>query len=59
VKLDKIRRKCIELLQLTNIRHGIMLIGPAGGGKSSIIETVSRNQEKKVRKIFPMAVKVN
>ena len=36
-----------------------MLIGPAGGGKSQIIETVSRNQEKKVRKIYPMAVKVN
>lgn len=43
VKLVKVRRKCVELLQLTKIRHGIMLIGPAGGGKSQIIETVSLN----------------
>jgi len=30
--------KCIQLFETTNVRHGIMLVGPTDGGKSAIFD---------------------
>jgi len=32
--------KCIELYEMICVRHGLMVVGPAGGGKSSNIHTL-------------------
>ena len=33
--------KCIQLYETYLVRHGIMLVGPAGSGKSSICECLA------------------
>lgn len=33
--------KCIQLYETYLVRHGIMVVGPAGGGKSSILECLA------------------
>ena len=33
--------KCIQLYETYLVRHGIMLVGPSGGGKSSIEECLA------------------
>ena len=32
--------KCIQLYEMTVVRHGMMLVGPTGGGKSRILRTL-------------------
>merc|ERR1711871_64392 len=34
--------KCIELYEMICVRHGLMLVGPAGGGKSSNYQTLQK-----------------
>ena len=34
--------KCIQLYETTIVRHGLMLVGPTGGGKSSCIRVLSK-----------------
>lgn len=33
--------KCIQLYETYLVRHGIMVVGPSGGGKSSILECLA------------------
>ena len=34
--------KCIQLYETIVVRHGLMVVGPTGGGKSAILDTVQR-----------------
>jgi len=33
--LDNFKRKCLQLYDTFNVRFGVMLVGPTGGGKST------------------------
>ncbi|KAI8841134.1 dynein heavy chain and region D6 of dynein motor-domain-containing protein [Chytriomyces cf. hyalinus JEL632] len=35
-------KKCIQLYETTVVRHGLMLVGPTGGGKTSVTRVLSR-----------------
>lgn len=54
-------KKCTQLYETYLVRHGIMLVGPTGGGKTAIAETLagalSRVDRKHViRKMNPKAI---
>ncbi len=34
--------KCLQLFETTVVRHGVMLVGPTGGGKSSVLTVLRR-----------------
>ncbi|KAI8896128.1 dynein heavy chain and region D6 of dynein motor-domain-containing protein [Globomyces pollinis-pini] len=36
-------KKCIQLYETTVVRHGLMLVGPSGGGKSSCLRVLSKS----------------
>uniref|UniRef100_A0A8C9SYH1 Dynein axonemal heavy chain 1 n=1 Tax=Scleropages formosus TaxID=113540 RepID=A0A8C9SYH1_SCLFO len=36
--------KCIQLYETTVVRHGLMLVGPPGSGKTKVCRTVEANQ---------------
>jgi dynein heavy chain, axonemal len=38
---DAFVQRCLQLWETTSVRHGVMVIGPAGGGKSAVISTLS------------------
>eukprot|EP00937_MAST-01D_sp_MAST-1D-sp2_P000194 g194.t1 len=50
--------KIIQLYETTLVRHGIMLVGPAGGGKSAVIEML-RQAVADVTEIVHKAVRFN
>lgn len=56
------RTKVIQMYETTSVRHGIMMVGPSGSGKSRIIhclqETLSRTTgiAHKRSKLFPKAI---
>ncbi|KAJ3111551.1 Dynein heavy chain 1, axonemal [Phlyctochytrium bullatum] len=39
---DSFIKKCIQLYETTVVRHGLMLVGPTGGGKTSCSRVLSR-----------------
>lgn len=38
--VDSFLEKCIQLFETQIVRHGVMLVGPTGGGKSSAIDVL-------------------
>ncbi|KAL6609170.1 dynein heavy chain and region D6 of dynein motor-domain-containing protein [Neocallimastix sp. 'constans'] len=52
--IDVFIEKCIQLYETTIVRHGLMLVGPTGGGKttcyrilSEALTSLSKNQKKR------------
>jgi len=39
--VDAFTGKCIQLYETTTVRHGLMLVGPAGGGKTEVIKILA------------------
>ena len=39
---DSFIKKCIQLYETTIVRHGLMLVGPTGGAKSSCLKVLSK-----------------
>ena len=40
-------RKTIQLFETTRVRHGVMMVGPPGGGKSSIIKCLKETLQER------------
>jgi len=45
-RLDSFVLKCIQLYEVTVLRHGLMLVGPTGGGKSANKEVLALAMSK-------------
>lgn len=43
-KLDSFKDKCIQLYDTINVRHGLMIVGNAGSGKTCVMETLQKAQ---------------
>ncbi|KAH6567387.1 hypothetical protein BASA60_009078 [Batrachochytrium salamandrivorans] len=61
---DSFIQKCIQLYETTVVRHGLMLVGPTGGGKTSCLRVLSRSLSSLQGKLAPngttfQKVKVN
>ncbi|RKO93938.1 dynein heavy chain, N-terminal region 2-domain-containing protein, partial [Blyttiomyces helicus] len=41
--VDAFIKKCIQLYETTVVRHGLMLVGPTGGGKTSCCRVLARS----------------
>ena len=39
---NEFRIKCIQLYEMTTVRHGMMLVGPSGGGKSCVLRSLQK-----------------
>eukprot|EP00466_Bigelowiella_natans_P015986 jgi/Bigna1/46472/estExt_Genewise1.C_40322 len=44
--VEAFTKKCIELYETTVVRHGLMLVGPTGGGKTSVARVLSKSMTK-------------
>jgi len=59
---DSLTSKAIELFETVQVRHGVMLVGPAGCGKSRCYETLSSSltylYEQKIAGFNPVTVSV-
>ena len=45
-KKSNFLQKCIQLYDTINVRHGLMIVGAAFSGKSSILETLRLGMSK-------------
>ncbi|KAJ3395883.1 Dynein heavy chain 1, axonemal [Lobulomyces angularis] len=41
--VDNFVKKCIQLYETTIVRHGLMLVGPTGGGKTSCLRVLAKS----------------
>jgi dynein heavy chain, axonemal len=41
-------QKCIQLYDIIAVRHGVMVIGEANSGKTSVLDALSKSMEGKV-----------
>jgi dynein heavy chain len=48
--IDNFLTKCIQLYETTTVRHGLMLVGPTGGGKTSCYRVLARALTKLAQK---------
>ena len=39
---NEFKIKCIQLYEMTTVRHGMMLVGPSGGGKSCVLKSLQK-----------------
>ena len=39
-KLDKQNEKIVQLFETLNVRFGVMVVGPAGGGKTTVMKVL-------------------
>jgi len=39
--VDKLNQKVIQLFETMNVRFGVMIVGPAGGGKTTIYKVLA------------------
>jgi len=37
--------KCIQLYETTVVRHGLMLVGPTGSGKTKVLNAIRRTAD--------------
>jgi dynein heavy chain len=50
---DAFVKKCIQLYETTVVRHGLMLVGPPGGGKSSCLRVLAKSLTQLQGQIAP------
>jgi dynein heavy chain, axonemal len=46
-------KKCIQLYETTVVRHGLMLVGPPGGGKTSCMRVLAKSLSNLQGKVAP------
>ncbi|CAD8154161.1 unnamed protein product [Paramecium pentaurelia] len=54
-----LQQKVSELKQILKLRHGIMIVGPAGSGKSACLEVTLKQTNMTNIRLFPKAMKVS
>ena len=47
VSTEDFVNSCKQIFEISDIRHGVMIVGQAGSGKSSILKTVVKAIRKK------------
>ena len=44
--VDKLNQKVIQLMETLNVRFGVMIVGPAGGGKTITYKVLADSMTK-------------
>ncbi|CAD8081115.1 unnamed protein product [Paramecium sonneborni] len=52
-------KKCVQMDQLMNVRHGIMIIGETMSGKSKLIDVLAHKHNYIINKINPKALQID